>query len=113
MLIRQNNSQCPNNNCRSTKLKRRSPPSETLTCEQCGETWNPTTDGMRSIKVRVINSLSVWAGMVGEIAEILPHSGCNVRVKFPPSRTDTFADIFHPSQLEELGTGPIDGEFSL
>jgi ribosomal protein S27E len=110
MLIRQNDSRCPN--CHGTRIKKKAPPAPTVMCEHCGETWNPTTDGMRRTKVKVIAALSIWKDMIGEIVEILPHNGCNVRVAFPPSRTSTYADIFHPSQLQEVGE-IIDDEFSL
>jgi len=68
----------------------------------CGHFWNPTTDGMQGTRVRVIEPLSVWKGELGFIKEILPTSGRNVRVQFKSSKTDTFADLFHPAHLEEL-----------
>lgn len=99
LIIKTNNDICPN--CKATKdLKPRG--KTDVVCMTCGHYWNPTTDGMQGTKVRIIEPFSVWLGMLGHIMQILPTTGRNIRVSFKPSKTDTFADLFHCSHLEEL-----------
>lgn len=114
MLIRQNDSRCPNLACGNTLgskhdkgIKQKVPGDPLMVCGTCGETWHPSTDGMRNVPVKVIEPLSIWKGKIGHIKEILPHSGRNIRVAFPPSKTDTFADLFHSAHLEEIDSVPV------
>lgn len=101
LTLRKNDSKCPN--CgRCTDIQNRGENSPEKVCMGCGHVWHPTTDGMQNVRVRVIEPNSVWKGEIGSIKEILPITGRNIRVAFKPSKTDTFADLFHTSHLEQL-----------
>jgi hypothetical protein len=107
MLIRQNDSQCPNSACRNSSrdpndgIRQKTAGDPVMLCLRCGHSWHPSTDGMQNVRVRVVEPNSIWNGMIGHIKEILPCGGRNIRVAFPRSKTDTFGDLFHQSGLVE------------
>lgn len=100
MLIRQNDEECPNCDNRHG-LIHKSERDPMMVCQTCGETWHPTTDGMRNVLVEVVEPLSIWKGERGLIKEILPGKGRNVRVQFNLNK-QVYGDLFHPAHLVEL-----------
>lgn len=99
LILKSNDKICPNCNASGKHIQDRS---KDKICISCSHFWHPTTDGMQGTRVRVIATHSVWLGMIGVVTEIKACKGRNVRVSFPPTRTDTFADLFHPAHLEQV-----------